>query len=141
MAGFEQNLSNGEDEPISTINIVPFVDIVLVLLIIFMLTAAAIIKASFQVNLPRAANAGQNVKSTLNIILTKENQIFLNGKESSRENLAAFVRQEAQTNADLQAVISADTIAAYGKVIDIIDILKGNGVKSFALNIERKADR
>ena len=58
MADTTATLSEIEDEEISAINIIPFVDIVLVLLIIFMVTSTAIVRASLQVNLPKAASAG-----------------------------------------------------------------------------------
>ena len=128
-----------DDEPISTINIIPFVDISLVLLIIFLVTSAAIVKASLKVDLPKAASTGQSVESTLNIVLTKEGDLFLNGEQTTRESLASFVRQEARANSKLQAVIAADHVSEYGQVIAVIDLVKKNGVTAFALNIEPTA--
>jgi biopolymer transport protein ExbD len=135
MAAEIQN-GDGEDEAIATINIIPFVDIVLVLLIIFMLTSAAIVKASLKVELPKAASAGESVESTLNIVLTKEGVLYLNGEATSERGLAHFVRQEAQKNPELQAVIAADKVSEYGRVVAVIDLVKQNGVKAFALNLE-----
>ncbi len=126
-----------DDEPIATINIIPFVDIVLVLLIIFMVTSTAIIKASFEVNLPRAASGGAAVTSTLNLVLTAEEKLFLNGQELTLDSLGPAVRAQAAGTPDLQAVIAADKKAPYGDVIALIDIVKQNGVKAFALNLER----
>lgn len=135
MAAFAD--SDSDDETISSINIIPFVDIVLVLLIIFMLTSAAIVKASLKVDLPKAASAGQAVESTLNIVLTKEGDLFVNGEPTLRHELAAFVRAEANRIAKLQAVVAADQAVPYGDVISVIDLVKQNGVTAFALNIER----
>ncbi len=126
-----------DDEPIATINIIPFVDIVLVLLIIFMVTSTAIIKASFEVNLPRAASGGAAVKSTLNLVLTSDEKLFLNGQPTTRDELGPAVAREAQGVPDLQAVIAADKRAPYGEVVALIDVVKQNGVKAFALNLER----
>ena len=116
----------------------PFVDIVLVLLIIFMITSSAISKASIRVDLPNAASAGSAVASTLNVVLTAEGELFLNGKSTTYEALGAHVARASWKDKELQAVISADTSIDYGRVIKIIDIVKSNGVKSFALNIERE---
>ncbi len=127
-----------DDEPIATINIIPFVDIVLVLLIIFMVTSTAIIRASFAVTLPRAASAGEAVTSTLNVVVTADAKLFLNGEATTRDDLARAVRAEAERSPDLQAVIAADERAKYGEVIGVIDVVKQNGVKTFALNIERE---
>jgi len=136
MAGFSNG--NGEDEgPLASINIIPFVDIVLVLLIIFMLTSAAIVRASMQVNLPKAASAGAHVESTVNLVYTKEGQLLLNGKESNLDEVARFVKQEREANPKLQAVIAGDKGVEYGKIMDLIDLVKRNGVTAFALDVER----
>lgn len=127
-----------DDDVIASINIVPFVDIVLVLLIIFMLTSAAIVRASIQVDLPSAASAGSGVTSTLNLVLTKDGALFLDGQPTTHKALAAHVAHAAWKDRDLQAVISADTGVDYGSVVKLIDLVKSNGVKTFALNLERE---
>jgi biopolymer transport protein ExbD len=131
-------VNDADDEVIATINIVPFVDIVLVLLIIFMLTSAAIVRASIQVDLPSAASAGSGVSSTLNLVLTKEGALFLDGQVTNHAALASHVARAAWKDNNLQAVISADTKVDYGQVVKLIDVVKANGVKSFALNLERE---
>ncbi len=132
------NVFDEDDDVIATINIVPFVDIVLVLLIIFMLTSSAIAKASISVDLPSAASAGSAVTSTLNVVLNAKGELFLNGKPTNYDALAAYVARASWKEKDLQAVISADKSIDYGRVIKIIDVVKTNGVKSFALNIDRE---
>ena len=132
------NIYEEDDGVIAEINIVPFVDIVLVLLIIFMLTSSAIVRASITVDLPSAASAGNAVSSTLNIVLNAEGELFLNGKQVSHEKLAAHVARASWKEKGLQAVISADRSVEYGRVIKIIDVVKSNGVKTFALNIQRQ---
>ncbi len=131
------NVFEEEDDVIASINIIPFVDIVLVLLIIFMITSSAISRASIRVDLPNAASAGTAVASTVNVVLTVDGELYLNGKKTTKEALGAHVARASWKDKDLQAVISADTAIDYGRVIRIIDIVKSNGVKSFALNIER----
>ncbi|MBJ80121.1 MAG: biopolymer transporter ExbD [Myxococcales bacterium] len=127
-----------EDEVISEINIVPFVDIVLVLLIIVMVTSTALVKASFEVKLPKAASAGQTVESTLNIVMTRDGQLFLNGEETTKADVVGYIRVELPKSPKMQAVISADQDVDYGKVVKLIDLVKKNGIESFALNIERE---
>jgi biopolymer transport protein ExbD len=136
MAGFAQ--SEGDDEVIAAINIIPFVDIVLVLLIIFMVTSTAIVRASLKVELPKAASAGDAVESTINIVLTKEEALFVDGESTTPAGLEARVRGVAAGNPKAQAVIAADQQVAYGKVVGVIDLVKKNGIKTFALNIERE---
>jgi biopolymer transport protein ExbD len=129
---------NGEDEgPLASINIIPFVDIVLVLLIIFMLTSIAIVRASMVVNLPKAATGGARVESTVNIICNKDGTLLLNGAASNVDEIGKFVKRESGTNPKLQAVIAADKGVEYGHVVDLIDLVKRNGVSAFALDVER----
>jgi biopolymer transport protein ExbD len=129
---------NGEDEgPLASINIIPFVDIVLVLLIIFMLTSIAIVRASMVVNLPKAATGGARVESTVNIICNKDGTLMLNGAASSVDEIGNFVKRESKANPKLQAVIAADKGVEYGHVVDLIDLVKRNGVSAFALDVER----
>ena len=123
---------------LASINIIPFVDIVLVLLVIFMLTSAAIVKASLKVELPKAASGGSTVPSTVNILFTKGGELFLNGDRiPSLAAAATIIKREAAQNPKVQAVISADKGVEYGRVIEIIDTVKHNGVSAFALDIER----
>jgi biopolymer transport protein ExbD len=127
-----------EDDVIAEINVVPFVDIVLVLLITFMLTSSAIVRASITVELPTAASAGAAVTSTLNIVLDAQGKLYLDGRELTQNELAAHVARVAWQEKDLQAVISADRSVGYGLVVQVIDLVKSNGVKTFALNIQRE---
>ena len=127
-----------DDSLLASINIIPFVDIVLVLLVIFMLTSAAIVKASLKVELPKAASGGSTVPSTLNFLYTKGGELFLNGdKIPSLADAAQVIKREAAQNPKIQAVISADKGVEYGRVIEIIDTVKKNGVSAFALDVER----
>ena len=126
-----------EDGPISDINIIPFVDIVLVLLIIFMVTSTTIVKAALRVDLPQAASAGESVQTTLNIVFTSDNELFLDGQSVTREEITTLIEQTVAANPATQAVISADKGNPYGDVVALIDLVKRSGVRTFALNIER----
>jgi biopolymer transport protein ExbD len=135
MAG---SVFNDDDEVIAEINVVPFVDIVLVLLITFMLTSSVIAKASFTVELPTAASAGSAVNGTVNVVIDDQGKLFMNGVETNHERLGAFVARASWKDKDVQAVISADKKVDYGNVVRVIDVVKANGIKSFALNIQRE---
>ncbi len=132
------NVHKSDDDVIAQINIIPFVDIVLVLLIIFMVTSTAIVKAAIKVDLPKAANTGDAVAVTINLVVTKDKELFLDGAPATRKAASQTIRQRLTANPDLQAVISADRDLPYGEVVSIIDFVKGNGVKTFALNIEKQ---
>src|SRR5688572_29569225 len=131
---------NDDEGPLASINIIPFVDIVLVLLVIFMLTSATIVRASLKVELPKAASGGSRVESTVNLIFTRAGDLLINGeKMPSLAHAAQVVRREATANPRTQAVISADKVVEYGRVIELIDLVKQNGIMAFALDVERGA--
>jgi len=130
--------TSDDDGPISSINIIPFVDIVLVLLVIFMLTSATIIRASLKVELPKAASAGSRVESTLNLVYSKDEHLAIDGQPvASLREAGVIVARQAHANPKTQAVIAADKGVAYGRVIELIDLVKTNGITTFALDVER----
>ncbi|HEY0710962.1 MAG TPA: biopolymer transporter ExbD [Polyangia bacterium] len=133
------NAAAEDDEGVlASINIIPFVDIVLVLLVIFMLTSATIVRASLKVELPRAASGGSRVTTTLNLVAGKNGELSVNGEPmSSTQAAAVVVAREAKANPKLQAVIAADKSVPYGRVVELIDLVKQNGVSAFALDVER----
>lgn len=131
--------SQADDDVLSSINIIPFVDIVLVLLIIFMLTSATIMKAGIEVDLPNAASAGTLVPSTLNFVLKKDGQLLIDGHPISKAEAARRVQEKKAADKKAQAVISADQGVPYGRVMELIDLVKLNGITTFALDVERVA--
>jgi len=133
-----QIFEEDQDDVIAQINIIPFVDIVLVLLIIFMLTSSIIVRASIPVDLPTAAAADSEVSSTLNIVMDAQGKLFLDGSPISQAALESHVARAAWEDTDAQAVISADRAVDYGRVVNLIDMVKSKGVRTFALNIQRE---
>jgi biopolymer transport protein ExbD len=142
MARLDTLDSAADDEgPLASINIIPFVDIVLVLLVIFMLTSATIVKASLKVDLPKAATGGSVVSSTVNLVYTKAGDLLLNGnKVTSLNEAARFIRQQATSDPKTQAVVAADKDVPYGRVVELIDLVKQSGITAFALDVERTAE-
>jgi biopolymer transport protein TolR len=127
------------DEEITGINVTPLVDIVLVLLIIFMVTANFIVRDSMEVDLPRAANGGETVQGLVNVVMDKEGKIFFDGAEVTEPELLDKVSDSIQKEPETRAIISADQALAYGRVMHLIDVVKGRGIAKFALNIQKDA--
>jgi biopolymer transport protein ExbD len=73
----------------------------------------------------------------LSLILSKDNQLYINGELRSIEYLDTFVPTELKTHPELMALIQADKECSHGRVIELIDRIKGLGVSKFALNIEQ----
>ena len=126
---------NDGDEIISDINVTPFVDVSLVLLIIFMVTATYIIAQSIPVDLPEAAT-GENVVTTLAITMTENGDVYLDGVKTDNATLSRTVGQARAKNEDLRVVIAADKKVTHGAVVSIIDLVRKLGVSKFAINID-----
>ena len=132
--------ASGDDEDMITgINITPLVDIILVVLIIFMVTATSIVKAQIGVDLPKAASGQSELKTTLTFQVAADGSYKMDTNPVTLERIAELVRAEKKKDAEVRAVIAADKGVEYGKVIELIDTIKLNGIEKFALNIERKA--
>ena len=127
-----------DDEGITGINVTPLVDITLVLLIIFMVTATYIVKETIEVELPRAAHGGETLQKTFAVMVTREGQAFLNGVPVDDGGLVAEVRKARSAGEDVQAIVAADKNATHGAVTHLLDLLKGAGVTKFAIQIEKQ---
>lgn len=131
-----------DSDGINEINITPFVDVVLVLLVIFMVTAPVMLKDSLKVKLPKTLSSDLSKKSSsVGIAITKEGQVLLNGELVEQDGFEERLRNYAKTAPDTQFLISADTEAKHGDVVRVIDRLKRNGLESFALQVEKIKDR
>jgi biopolymer transport protein ExbD len=129
---------DGDDDLISDINVTPLVDIVLVLLIIFMVTATYIVRASIEVDLPRAAHGGEATGTVLSIVVAKDGQLFLDGVRRSEDELVARTREAVARDGDARVVIAADRAALHGAVVRVIDLVKGAGATRFAIHVEKE---
>jgi biopolymer transport protein ExbD len=128
--------ASGNDAPITAINVTPFVDVVLVLLVIFMATSSYIINPAIEVDLPEAASGGDTVETTLALVLSQQGQLYLDGEPASRAQIAERCRSESTANPNIQAIIAADGQSRHAQVVELIDLIKQNGVEHFALNID-----
>jgi biopolymer transport protein ExbD len=135
MAGAAQD----NDEEITGINITPMVDVMLVLLVIFMVTANFIVRETVEVDLPKAANGGETVQGLVNVVLDKDGKLFFDGAEVDEPGLVAKVRESLAKDKETRAIISADQSLDYGRVMRLIDVVKGEGIAKFALNIQKSA--
>ncbi len=127
-----------QDEIMSEINVVPLVDVILVVLIIFMVTAPMIMKPSINVNLPKAASGEATTPSKLNITISNDGKLNLDGEIVEDAQVQAKALEEVGKNPDIQAIIAADKDVPHGRVVSVLDIVKGAGVKKFAISIDKK---
>jgi biopolymer transport protein TolR len=130
--------ANSDGEEISEINIIPLVDIMLVLLIIFMVTATYIVKEAIEIELPKAAAGGETTAKTLAIVVTKDGKSYLDGVEVDEAALVRKIEESPEKREDMQAIIGADREAMHGAVVRMLDLLKTHGVTKFAIQIEKQ---
>jgi biopolymer transport protein TolR len=124
---------------ISEINMVPFIDVMLVLLIIFMVTAPLI--TTGLVDLPSVGKAKQRPDTVVEVIVASDESVKLrvDGKEPEAvqpRNLAARVRQLQAGNANTPVVISADRNVKYEAVVKVMDTLQRAGVQRVGLSVK-----
>ena len=130
------SVQGDDDEILADINITPMVDIMLVLLIIFMVTAATIMDDSIKIELPEASTGDETEGSLLGVTIDADGGWHLNGSEISEQGLRDFIREQQRNDDELQAIIAADRGIAHGDVIHLIDVVKQEGVTKFAINID-----
>lgn len=127
-----------DDEPIAAINVVPLVDIILVVLIIFMVTAPLVLKPTIEINLPKASSGEETPPTPLNIAISGDGQIRLNGEPSTVESLASYAARMAAEKPETAAILQADKSVTLEKLTEIIDAVKTAGIKKVAFSIEKR---
>ncbi len=129
---------NDFSDGINEINVTPFVDVVLVLLVIFMVTAPVMIKENLKVKLPKSLTSDLGQKSlTLGIGITKEGQVILNSKVLTPNQLEVELNAIQVKSPQTQFLISADVDSRHGDLIKMIDLLKRHNLNQFALQVEK----
>ena len=160
MAGGTQN----SEDIMSDINVVPLVDIVLVLLIIFMVTATFIVKPAIDMELPKADTGDKKERNQFSLLLGKDGSIAIGEKKVSEENIREEFQKlyddfksekrknieaegksisdsklDAFARRELTMVIQADTQVTHGRVIHFIDEARKIGVLKYAFNVDPEA--
>lgn len=130
-----------DDEAISGINITPLVDVVLVLLIIFMITAPAIYQSAIRVQLPQAKTGEASEKSALSFTITQSGELLLDQEKLDWTQLGPKLKQLGSKISDQTAVISADQGTLHGHVIKLMDTLREAGLTRFALNVDQSSEK
>ncbi|MCX5695800.1 MAG: biopolymer transporter ExbD [Candidatus Omnitrophica bacterium] len=128
------NLRAHKQRLIAEINITPFTDVILVLLIIFMITTPLILQSSLKVNLPQAASAlPVKEMGPLNITITNEGTIYLDGSMVTRKELKDKVIARHEKDPSLGVIVSSDRLVRFKDIVGVLDILNTAGIRN--LNI------
>jgi len=124
---------------IAEINITPFTDVILVLLIIFMITTPLILQSNIRVNLPSSAT-GKPIEESrqISVTVTNEGMIYLDNKLISRKALKAEVAKLHQLNPGLEVILYSDKMVRFKDIVGLLDIFNELNIKN--LNIATKTE-
>ncbi|HEY2409751.1 MAG TPA: biopolymer transporter ExbD [Polyangiaceae bacterium] len=127
--------SNDDDGLIAGINVTPLVDVTLVLLIIFMVTARIIVSQGLPMDLPKAAT-GEALQQVFSVELTADGKTRVDSENlPNDEAIGGLARAAKLKTPDLRAVIRADRKVEHGRVIHVLDLLKRSGVAKIAFAV------
>jgi biopolymer transport protein TolR len=115
-------------QPFSEINVTPLVDVMLVLVVIFIITAP-LLASSIRLDLPRsdAAQPG-DVPQFVTLVVDPSGQAFLNDQPMSADQLAQNLRQSATLNPDTEVQLRADRAVPYGRIVEVMGIAQKAGL-------------
>lgn len=124
--------------PMAEINVIPLVDIILVLLIIFMVTTAFVNDAGLNMKLPAAktAEAPAATSQDMNIALTSDNGLFLDGKAISTLNLRAAMVERSKANPETRVIIKGDENIPYKRIVEVMDAAKQSNLARVVLGTD-----
>jgi len=129
----------GDTETIAEINIVPLVDIVLVVLIIFMVAAPLVMQPKIDISLPKSSSTDiDKSKKPMKVVVGSKGELFVDNKPMSIDELGAESRVQVGKNPDVSAILVADKAVTLEMVTQIIDTVKSQGLKKVAFSIQKR---
>jgi biopolymer transport protein ExbD len=123
---------------ITGINVTPFVDVMLVILIIFMATAPVIARRALKIDLPKASRHEKAAAEALLVSLDAARRLTLSGKPVSAEELTRILTAAAAADPDQPVTVAADRLLPYGAVAELLDSIRSAGVRKVGLEVVRK---
>ncbi|MBI5969903.1 MAG: biopolymer transporter ExbD [Deltaproteobacteria bacterium] len=131
-------IRNGHSErPMAEINITPLTDVMLVLLVIFMVTAPLIITESFKVSLPKAVSSGAEKGKGAVISISADGDVDLNGAQVSMNGIEALLKREFERTGDKNVIIKADGMSFHNVVVRALDAARLAGAERLSIATEK----
>jgi len=128
-----------EADIIADINVTPFIDIMLVLLIIFMMTSSVSLQSGLDINIPTSSTATKSKKKEgVLVSLDVRGNLFVDGVQSSLQNLKANISKALGVIDSKLVVFEGDKSSSLEKTLEIIDIAKSAGAQKFAIAAKEK---
>ena len=135
------NLKRSQREPISEINVTPFVDVMLVLLIIFMVTAP-LLTVGVQVDLPEtSADTLPEETEPLTLTINSKGEVFIQETKIEYDNLIKKILAVSKNRTDTRIYVRGDKTINYGRVLEVMGKLSGSGFTKVALISEPYKER
>jgi biopolymer transport protein ExbD len=129
---------HGKRSPIqSEINITPLTDIFLVLLIIFMVTSAAMVESGAKISLPEVDSTAAQPRE-ITIAVTPTNDIYVNSNLTAYEDLETVLRGLVSARPDIPVVLEGDREVLFGQAVKILAIAQKAGATQIAIAAERR---
>ena len=121
---------------LAEINITPVTDVILVLLIIFMITTPMLMQPGIKVNLPKTQTTDNEDTSNIEVLISKDGYVYMNGKKIHESNVEATIRNILAASPNKPVVIKADKDVKYDYVMKFMDASKKAGATKFALAVD-----
>ncbi|MCB1171698.1 MAG: biopolymer transporter ExbD [Leptospiraceae bacterium] len=118
-----------EDSLVSSINITPFTDVILVLLIIFMISAPGLYQASFRIQLPGTSSGTNRSDYTVTIAAEREGRLYWNGEDVTEQEVKDRLGKMEKPE-ESRILINADSELPHGKVVELVDLVRSSGATS-----------
>jgi biopolymer transport protein TolR len=128
--------SDTEDAAITGINVTPLVDITLVLLVVFMVTARLIASQGVAMDLPKAATAGA-MQSMLVVSVDEAGRASIDGAPADDATVRSAAARAVAGDRELRVVVHASAGARHGAVVHVVDLLRASGVARIAFSAEK----
>lgn len=129
---------NEDDELVQGINITPLVDITLVLLIIFMVTANFVSEQGLRVTLPKAATQESAPTPAITVSVGPQGQLRMMRKDTDLEGLRRQMELEAKADPNVKVLVKADKDLSYEALAKVLDAIKLGGISKVALAMDRR---
>lgn len=141
MAGSPAFAGEGEKPIFAEINMIPFIDVALVLLVIFMVLSPMLVKAGLDLNLPGAASAQPLEDQTVDISLSLSGEVFFDNQKLAGDQMGPAVQAKLKEQPGALFVLRADAKARYQEVIELADKVReaGGSRLAFATNADAMA--
>jgi biopolymer transport protein ExbD len=126
------------EEILADINVTPFVDVVLVLLLIFMISAPVLYKNAIHIQLPEAVTGQRVDHITLSLYVTKDGQILTDNRPVDLATLKGMIAQAKANDPNADVVVAADRQSTHDHLMKVIDLARAQGIQSVGLTVQTR---